>query len=119
MGTTRHFRGRTWTPAERKRVLNLVAEGVSYREIARRYHVSTNTISGLVFRQRHGLKYKAEQLPSERRKYEAVHAVRNHQPAKAPYAPDSSCPDFAWDDQHCEAVRGARPDGYPVMPVRL
>jgi hypothetical protein len=26
------------------------------------------------------------------------------QPCKYPYAPDDTCPDFAWDDEHCAAV---------------
>lgn len=112
-------RARVWTAAERQRILNLVAEGTTYRELGRIYGVSHNTISGIVFRKRHGLRYKSEIPPEERRKYEAAHVIRDHKPSKAPYAPDCSCPNFAWDDLHCAAVREARPQGYPVLAVRL
>lgn len=37
-------------------------------------------------------------------------------PAKYPYAPDCSCPDFAWDDDHCDAVLAA--GGFPILERR-
>lgn len=40
----------------------------------------------------------------------------NLQPSKTPFASDDSCPDFAWDDDHCAAVLALGP--YPVMPRR-
>lgn len=36
--------------------------------------------------------------------------------SKYPYAPDCSCPDFAWDDDHCAAVLAS--GGYPVLARR-
>jgi hypothetical protein len=36
-------------------------------------------------------------------------------PSKHPYAPDCSCPDFAHDDQHIEAIAKAHGHGFPYL----
>lgn len=100
-------------PRERiERVMALVNKGMPYPKIARLFGVTTNAVSGLVFRERH--KDNMPKRPSRAKAEPFFHVNPNLTPAKVPFAPDCSCPDFAWDDQHVAAVYAARADGFPV-----
>lgn len=108
-----------WTPEETAKALAHVAWGHSYAEIGRRLGRSRSSIAGVVKR----AKQRAER-PEIRIKRPPVHFGANQErltpilPAKYPFASDCSCPDFAHDDLHADAVTGARPAGFPVMPDR-
>lgn len=83
----------------------MAADGLSYVEIAELFGITRFAVGGILFRLRHG--YSNRRADSDRptkKPIDAYHAYRDLQPAKAPYAPDCSCPDFANDDDHIRAV---------------
>jgi transposase len=86
-------------------ILALVHAGVSHAKTAKRLGVTRNVVSGVVLRWRNR---EARKLgvwaPRPRPIYEPMVATYEITASKEPFASDSSCPDFAWDDAHCEAV---------------
>lgn len=110
---------KSWTPEEAAEAVALVDWGHTYAFVARKLGRSRSSIAGIVKR----AKANATR-PEIRIKRPPVHFGANFEratpikPAKYPYASDCSCPDFAHDDLHADAVTGARPAGFPVMPDR-
>lgn len=104
----------SWTPEMIAQVAGLHAESYSYQQIALELGVPRSAISGIVYRIRHP-KPKRARKPITRENRPGTSAECNI-PIKYPYAPDSSCPDFAWDDDHCGAVNAL--GGYPNLYAR-
>lgn len=105
--------------SDRAEIARLADEGVRYSEIARKFgKLSRSSISGIVWRHRNGFIPKDKRKKSERTRTEAYHNLAHIEPAKYPFAPDSSCPDFAYDEEHIAAVLAERPNGFPVAFMR-
>lgn len=106
-----------WNEDRKALVRGMKAEGLSLREIALEFGVSRAAVSGIVHRLKPKLPKRA---PRPKRQYTSRnrtdHTNKVSAPIRAPFAGDDSCPDFAWDDDHCTAVlaRG----GYPVLERR-
>lgn len=102
-----------FTAAERRQMRDLADAGVSFPEIARRYRITRSAAAGIVFRDRKGFVPKATASADH---VSPHHRMQDLAPAKHPFAPDCSEPDFAHDELHVGAVRAARDTGFPVMP---
>jgi hypothetical protein len=108
-----------WTPERRETVKAMRWAGIPNAVIAAHFGISRGAMSGIVYRL--GLtKTRYVKGPRKAREPQpsgAMHRFRgNILPSEAPFAPDGSCPDFAWDEAHCGAVieRG----GFPILPAR-
>lgn len=106
-----------FTPEMRADILEMAKNGLTHFEIASIYGTSRSSIGGVIHRASHGYIYKRDQPQAERTKIAGWHVPNpNLMPAKYPFAADESCPDFAHDDMHCEAVLAH--GGYPTLIFR-
>lgn len=109
-----------WTEERCEIVRTLRARGMSVGKMAAHMGVSKSAISGIVFRL--GLTPKNYKKPNQkpREEWSKLPARRmlnaDIKPSLTPFAPDDTCPDFAWDDDHCAAVLAK--GGYPVLQLR-
>lgn len=106
---------KTWPAPLRRRAIALRAQGFSNNEIGERMGVSRSAIGGLFHRLRKGF-YDQPRKERERKTGAVLSHRKDIAPSKTPFAADDSCPDFAWDDDHCAAVNAG--GGYPVLQVR-
>ena len=108
-----------WTPEQDAILLRLRdKDGLTFSRLC---HQVGKTKQGCISRYH---RLKGNLFPSEvirepgkgRPKNYVTHVYRDLKPAKHPYAPDSSCPDFAYDDLHCEAVLAV--GAFPILNLR-
>jgi hypothetical protein len=108
-----------WTDEQWAEVLRLRDEGVKFAVIGARFGLTKNAVQGRIYRRTLSVPSAARTARregSKRLPRSAYVSRRGHiEPARAPYAPDDSCPDFAWDDVHCGAVTAA--GGFPVLDI--
>jgi transposase len=108
-----------WNETRQAEVRASLAAGETLREMAKRYGVSRQAVSGIIFRM--GLTKKRwkrpesddtppQKLPTWRKLNADI------KPSLTPFAPDDTCPDFAWDDDHCAAVNAL--GGYVALNFR-
>lgn len=106
---------RELTPEDRATIIRLAARGISYAALSREYGVTRSAIGGIVFRFHNPNYVQPNRRATTRNPLDAYHVYRDLQPAKQPFAPDCSCPDFANDDAHCEAVNAL--GGFPALEL--
>lgn len=102
-----------------KTCLAMRKDGLTPSASARKLRVSRHVVIGVLYRHDHPERiaaYDRSRQKSPRERYKPYHWAIQYEPSKTPYAPDCSCPDFAWDDDHCEAVLSL--GGYPILPLR-
>lgn len=105
-----------WTDEMDQTLFALKADGLSHAEIARALKVSRCAIGGRLYRLRPANSHKRRTLPRQAKHSHKANAALL--PSKTPFAPDFTCPDFAWDEDHCAAVLSTAKGGFPVMPQR-
>lgn len=106
-----------WTEDEWTDVLRLRDKGVGCAKIGSPYGLTKNAVQGRIYRRLLNVPsaVKGSQIERPDRRVPNPYTNYRHlEPSRTPFAPDHSCPDFAWDDEHCGAVLGA--GGYPVIP---
>lgn len=109
-----------WTPARDKELLRLRDdEKLVFTAVARRMGISDKSAIGRYHRLK-GRVFPCDYargrgVPSARI-FEPSHNYRDLQPSKAPFAPDSSVPRFANDDDHCDAALAG--GGFPILARR-
>lgn len=110
----------TWSPETDARLLHLRDEQrLRFSTIAPLLHKSRSAVVGRYYRiTGHGFPSDRRHRPRKQASGPklAHHEMRGVPAAKYPYAPDCSCPDFAWDDDHCGAVMAA--GGFPILERR-
>lgn len=110
---------RVWTAEDDEQLIALKRSGLSFAEISRLYGTTRNAIQGRLYRATgaHSRRKIRTSKPSSNGLAGDTKGRRNKQivPAKYPYAPDTSCPDFAWDDDHCAAAMAT--GGFPAMKL--
>lgn len=102
------------TPEDRQEIRRMADAGHPYRSIAAKFSIPTRAVDGIVFRQRHGPRMQAPRPKPAADRAGASHSFKDIEPAKYPFAADSSCPAFAHDEVHLAAVFAARKHGFPV-----
>jgi hypothetical protein len=109
-----------WNDERCEEVTALRKAGLSPAQIAARMGVNRTAVSGIIFRL--GLTEKRWKGPSKaepRPSYKLPpRRLLNAEikPSLTPFAPDDTCPDFAWDEQHCAAVLAE--GGYVALNLR-
>lgn len=107
-----------WTEERDDLLVAQRAIGATFAVIGRALGVTRNAAQGRYYRLT-GLASAVKPRVYRLRSRTEVPRHRTYKtlaPSETPFAGDDSCPDFAWDDDHCAAVLALNP--YPVMPRR-
>lgn len=102
-----------------KSCLAMRKDGLTPSATARKLRVTRHVVIGVLYRHDHPERitaYDISRRKGPRPPGKLPRKVVHHKPSTAPFAPDNTCPDFAWDDDHCEAVLSV--GGYPILPLR-
>lgn len=92
------------------------ATGLGQTAIARKLGVTRHVVISVLWRYDNPQKVKARLRGGDAIKAQPSHRLIDRAPSTAPFEPDASCPDFAWDDDHCAAVLAH--GGYPALQFR-
>lgn len=108
-----------WTEDEWTEVLRLRDNDVGYAKIGHKFGLTKNAVQGRIYRRLLNIPSAVSaslRVRPSRSVPNPYLTYRHLEPSRTPFASDLTCPDFAWDDDHCGEVLGA--GGYPVMPRR-
>lgn len=107
-----------WTDEIDAQITAMRADGVPFPAIGKAVGASRGAVQGRYYRQTDQPSVRKPRKRSDRpRKVtDPRHYYRSLKPSKTPFAADISCPDFAWDDDHCAAVLAI--GTFPVLPRR-
>lgn len=101
------------SPENDARIIGLLKQRRTYSDIAAILGVSRGSVGSRIYylRNPNFRKERPSIRPPPRRSWVKV----TDRECTAPFAGDSSCSDFAWDDMHCDAVYAARQAGFPAF----
>jgi hypothetical protein len=86
------------------KALALRTEGLTHAQIGKILGATRQSICGMLWRHDNPERARGYKVRNPDGRHGAKPSTIDYKPAKHPYAPDCSCPDFAWDDDHCAAV---------------
>lgn len=107
----------SWTQERHDTLMRLRDQGESFTEIGRRLGISKQAAQGRWYRFTGAYEKRIQRVRGVSTVNDTgARKFQDLKPAKYPFAPDSSCPEFANDDDHCAKVLAE--GGFPVLAIR-